>query len=42
MTQQEIKSLQLQALLDHRKGLLSTAQLINIVHLLDRRSFVSN
>lgn len=42
MTQQQIKDLQLQALIDHKKGLLTTAQLVNIIHLLDRKSFVSN
>ena len=42
MTQQKIRDLQQQALVDHKKGLLTTAQLVSIIHLLDRKSFVSN
>ena len=39
MTHKEIKDLQVQAIVDHRKGLLTKEQLLNIIHLLDRKSF---
>lgn len=40
MTQQQVKDLQLVALSDYHKGLLTKEQLLNIVHLLDRKSFI--
>ena len=40
MTQQEIKNLQVTALHDYHKGLITRTQLLNIVHLLDRKSFI--
>ena len=40
MTQQQIKELQCVALADYHKGLISRTQLLNIVHLLDRKSFI--
>ena len=40
MTQQQIRELQLVALRDHHKGLITRTQLLNIIHQLDRRSFV--
>ena len=40
MTQREIKDLQVTALRDYHKGLISRTQLLNIVHLLDRKSFI--
>jgi len=40
MTQQQVRDLQLVAIEDYRKGLISRTQLINIVHLLDRKSFI--
>jgi hypothetical protein len=40
MTQQQIKNLQLTALHDYHKGLLTKEQLLSIVHLLDRKSFI--
>ena len=40
MTQQQIKEMQLIALSDHRKGLITKTQLLNIIHQLDRKSFV--
>ena len=39
MTQQENKNLQVTALHDYHKGLITRTQLLNIVHLLDRKSF---
>ena len=40
MTQQQIKDLQVTALHDYHKGLITRTQLLNIVHLLDRKSFI--
>ena len=40
MTQQQIKDLQVVALRDYHKGLITRTQLLNIIHQLDRRSFV--
>ena len=40
MTQAEIKDLQVTALHDYHKGLITRTQLLNIVHLLDRKSFI--
>jgi len=40
MTQAEIKDLQVTALRDYHKGLITRTQLLNIVHLLDRKSFI--
>jgi len=40
MTQQQIKDLQIVALSDYHKGLITRTQLLNIVHLLDRKSFI--
>ena len=42
MTQQQIKELQTTALRDYHKGLITRDQLLNIIHKLDRRSFVSS
>lgn len=41
MTQQQIKELQCVALADYHKGLITKEQLLNIIHRLDRRSFIS-
>ena len=40
MTQQQIKELQCVALADYHKGLITRTQLLNIVHTLDRKSFI--
>ena len=42
MTQREIKDLQVTAINDYRKGLITRTQLLNIVHLLDRKSFIQS
>ena len=40
MTQQQIRELQLVAMQDYKKKLITKEQLVNIVHLLDRKSFI--
>mgnify|MGYP003338946255 CR=1 FL=1 len=40
MTQQQIRQLQLTAIEDYKKKLITKEQLVNIVHLLDRKSFI--
>jgi hypothetical protein len=40
-TQQQLKDLEVQAIEDHRRGLLTREQLLRIVHRLDRISAVS-
>ena len=40
MTQQQIKDMQVTALHDYHKGLITKEQLLNIIHLLDRKSFI--
>jgi len=40
MSQQEIKELQSIALSDYHKGLITRTQLLNIIHILDRKSFI--
>ena len=42
MTQQQIKELQCVALADYHKGLITRTQLLNIVHTLDRKSFIKS
>ena len=41
MTQAQVRELQVTALRDYHKGLLTKEQLLNIIHRLDRISFVS-
>lgn len=40
MTQQQIRELQLTAIKDYQKKLITKEQLVSIVHLLDRKSFI--
>ena len=40
MTQQQIRELQLVAIEDYKKRLITRTQLVNIVHQLDRKSFI--
>ena len=40
MTQQQIRELQLVAIQDYKKRLITRTQLVNIVHQLDRKSFI--
>ena len=40
MTQQQIRELQLVAIQDYRKRLITRTQLVNIVYQLDRKSFI--
>jgi vacuolar-type H+-ATPase subunit I/STV1 len=40
MTQEHIRQLQLVAMQDYKKKLITKQQLVNIVHLLDRKSFI--
>ncbi len=41
MTQEQIRQLQLVAIEDYKKKLINKQQLLNIVHLLDRKSFIN-
>ena len=41
MTQVQVRELQVTALRDYHKGLITRTQLLNIIHRLDRISFVS-
>ena len=40
MTQQQIRELQLTAIQDYKKKLITKEQLVSIVYLLDRKSFI--
>ena len=40
MTQEHIRELQLVALQDYKKKLITKQQLVNIIYLLDRKSFI--
>ena len=40
LTQSQIRELQLVAMQDYKKGLLTRTQLVNIVHQLDRKSVI--
>jgi len=41
VTQSQIRELQCVALADYRKGLITRTQLLNIIHRLDRISFIT-